>query len=722
MIAVLPMLLYPLLGMSFLQVSQFMREHPTKVLLIGLPQAEGLPPLVEGRKFSAELFADPQRMQNISVRVEPDLQREAARSMEYASALAQSGKFDVVVYFPPNFGQQLAEFRRQLLERQGDSSARHAVSIPSPVMFYNDAREKSGLAFRRVELVMESWTGAIGGQVLKENRLPESAAKPFQVTTNDVAERSERQAALWSKVLPLVLLLWALTGAFYPAVDLCAGEKERGTLETLLSSPAERSEIVWGKLLTIMLFSVATAVLNLLSMGLTGSFVLNQLPTSLGSPPWWVFPVLLATLMPMAALFSALCLALAAFARSTKEGQYYLMPLVLVTMPLTILPMSPGVELNLGNSLIPVTGVVLLLRTLLEGNWLQAIPYLPPVVVVTLGCCLLALRWAADQFNSENVLFREGERFDVSLWLRRLLEDRGETPSVPLAVACGVLILMLQFFMNFAIPSDQGLVVRAAIPQLACIATPALLMTIMLTSSPRKTLLLKRPPFGSIAAAVVLAMCMHPLSFALKMGVEWLYPLPEQVAEQIKTLLEGTTLAELIVFAAVMPAICEELAFRGFILSGLRHMGHKWRAIIVSSIFFGFAHGVFQQSLVASLLGTMVAYMAVQTGSILPGMTFHLLHNSMLVLASKLTPEVVEGVPALKWFINLEALAANSQIADGFVYRWPVMLAGGLGTAMVLYWLHKLPYARTREETLQATIEEYDATEADLNSASAVGS
>ena len=63
--------------------------------------------------------------------------------------------------------------------------------------------------------------------------------------------------------------------------------------------------------------------------------------------------------MPISALFSALCLALAAFARSTKEGQYYLMPLLLVTMPLVILPMSPGVELNLGNSLIPVTGVVL---------------------------------------------------------------------------------------------------------------------------------------------------------------------------------------------------------------------------------------------------------------------------------------------------------------------------------------------------------------------------
>ena len=160
----------------------------------------------------------------------------------------------------------------------------------------------------------------------------------------------------------------------------------------------------------------------------------------------------------MSALFSGLCLALAAFARSTKEGQYYLMPLVLVTMPLTILPMSPGVELNLGNSLIPVTGMVLLLRTLLEGNYASAaLPMFRRWWRVTLTCCLLAVRWAADQFNSESVLFRESERLDMGLWLRNLLRDREDTPSVAEAVFCGVLILMIKFFMSFVAAADARL-------------------------------------------------------------------------------------------------------------------------------------------------------------------------------------------------------------------------------------------------------------------------
>src|SRR6185295_943745 len=125
----------------------------------------------------------------------------------------------------------------------------------------------------------------------------------------DVAEKEQRSAAVWSKVLPFLLLIWALTGAFYPAVDLCAGEKERGTLETLLSSPAQRSEIVWGKLLTVMTFSMATALLNLVSMCGTGMFIIRQLEKldgaglqlDIGPPPLAPLLWLVLALVPISA-------------------------------------------------------------------------------------------------------------------------------------------------------------------------------------------------------------------------------------------------------------------------------------------------------------------------------------------------------------------------------------------------------------------------------------
>ena len=189
-----------------------------------------------------------------------------------------------------------------------------------------------------------------------------------------------------------------------------------------------------GKLLTVMLFSIATSVLNLVCMGLTGGLVISNLPggdaaTRLGMPPVLAQIWLLVALVPVSALFGALCVALATFARSSKEGQYYLMPLILITLPLVILPMGPGMELTLGNSLIPLTGLVLLLKALLEGNYAGALPFVIPVAFMTLFCCLLAVRWAVEQFNRESVLFRESERWDIGLWVKHLRRDRARRPA-----------------------------------------------------------------------------------------------------------------------------------------------------------------------------------------------------------------------------------------------------------------------------------------------------
>jgi len=129
--------------------------------------------------------------------------------------------------------------------------------------------------------------------------------------------------------------MWSLAGALYPAVDLCAGEKERGTMETLLITPAGREEIVLGKFLTIWLFSAASALLNLLSMGFTTWHFGQQLTST--SLPIAALSWCVVLSLPLSALFSAICLAIGAYARSSKEGQYYLMPLFLVTMPLIFL-------------------------------------------------------------------------------------------------------------------------------------------------------------------------------------------------------------------------------------------------------------------------------------------------------------------------------------------------------------------------------------------------
>jgi sodium transport system permease protein len=758
MIAVLPVLLYPLLGMVWLQVTQFLKEHPTKAAIVGLEPIPGLPPLVkEAPKTEAaggsasESKSSAQDGKSATVEQKrfefnrkwaraganlrlPEVELAPVSELHLGDDAASRSKairqwmrekeFDVVVHFPANFSQRLEDFRRDLRKRAADGAkgATTAPAVPAPEIYYDSVKEKSAVAYVRVSELIRNWQEAIGRQTLRDNNLPEAVAKPFDVGSTDVAEPAQRQAAVWSKILPFVLLIWALTGAFYPAIDLCAGEKERGTLETLLCSPAERTEIVTGKLLAVMVFSMATSLLNMASLGVTGLLVMRQfgglgapgIPA--GLPPLGSLAWLALALVPVSALFSALCLALAAFARSSKEGQYYLMPLVLVTMPLMVLPMAPGVELTLGNSLIPLTGLILLLRMLLEGNLREALPFIPPVVIVTLLCCRIAMRWAADQFDSEQVLFRESERWDLRLWLRHLWRDRGDTPTLGAGIACGVLILAVQFVLSFSIsaPNDfDGLAVAIVISQVGAILLPVLAMTFLLTRRPRKTLLLRPTSPVNVLAALGLALAVHPLNLAFQWLIQKLYPVGS-IGEGLTGIERLLTQAKFwwlpLVLMALLPAVCEELAFRGFILSGLRHSGHKWRAIIISSLFFAVTHQIFQQSLGAFVLGALIAYLAVQTGSIWPGLAFHAAHNSLAWLQSMASLNVadLEKQPTLAWLAGKMKLL-NQFVDDNPSTVWIALFVGAIAVGWIVNWFSRLQYQHTDEEQLQETIEQQAA-------------
>ncbi|MCA9179176.1 MAG: CPBP family intramembrane metalloprotease [Planctomycetales bacterium] len=694
MIAVLPLLLYPLMGLNWIQVSQFMQERPSKVLIVGTDSLPKDPPLVSEEHFDTGVCLEADWP-----RFALELQKDGDRTESHARRLVKEGTHEAVVVVPNNFADELSAFQEKLAKstKEGaDEGAVDAFSVPEPAIYFDTARERSAIARARVDEVLRRWRDEVVRDTLRRTHVPERVTEPFEVASADVAEASTRRAAQWSKLLPFIVVIWALTGAFYPAVDLCAGEKERGTLETLLSSPAERSEIVWGKMLTVMAFSMATSLLNLISMGMTGLFVISKLQVGgdmmMEPPPFNAFFWLVAGLIPIAALFSAMALAIAAFARSSKEGQYYLMPLLLVTLPLMMLPMT--VELELGTALVPVTGLMLLLRKLIEGEYLTALVYLPPVAIVTGVCCLLAIRWAVDQFHKESVMFRESERWGLGLWLRHVIRERRDTPSVSEALLCATLLLVIRFFGSFSSGSPdswKGFAMMALVTQVAFILTPALLMTIMLTRSPLRTLRLLPPNrWLAIPLAVLLAMALHPASVWLNIGIKQLYPISPTTVAQLAPIAEQIQTApfwNVLLVIAIIPAVCEELAFRGFILSGLRHMGRKWTAIGVTAILFGITHGILQQSLSAAALGLVIGFVAVQSGSIIPAVLFHATHNGMTV-----------------WFSRTATASADGEVS----YHWTMLALGLIVGVALLNWFRRLPYDRYREEELSDAIARID--------------
>jgi sodium transport system permease protein len=717
-IAILPLLLYPLLGMTLLQVSQFTHERPVWIGVVGMEGLPAEPALLAEERFAAA-WCSPDEARLLRVRsVEgwlptvDDEQRVAA-----ARDHMERGEYVAIVHVPDGFREALAHFRQTRAsqataagERPERQVREETAALPAPQVLFNAADDRSRITGARVGRVLSNWRREIVRQYLVAQDLPAVVTEPFEIREVDVSREASRRAAFWSKVLPFVVFVWALTGAFYPAVDVCAGEKERGTLETLLSSPAQRSEIVLGKLLTVIGFSSATSLLNLISLTLTGTAVIIMQPAvfPVGPPPLAALGWLLLALLPISALFSALALAIAAFARSTKEGQYYLIPLLLVSMPLMMLPLLPAVELQGGTSLIPITGLMLLLRGLVEGQYVESLWYVPSVLLVTGGCCLLAIRWAVDQFNNESVLFRESERLDVALWLRHVFRNRGATPTFAQAIGCGAILLTIRFFSTFAVepPSTWGEFARLQLASLVLfVALPAVALTLLLTRSPVETLLLKASRGAPLALTVLLAITLHPVAMLVNQGVQWLYPINDEMLGQlagIQSMLQtAPSLWHVLALMALAPAICEELAFRGFILSGLRHMGSKWGAIFISSLLFGVTHGILQQSISATLVGMVIGYLAIQTGSLLPCVAFHLVYNTLSLTAVTGRWATPEAGSWWGWLVHVDGA--------GLTYRWPVVAIAIVASSLLLAWFRRLPHGTTPEEALHEALSHQSA-------------
>lgn len=665
-VAIMPMVLYPLMGMAMLQVAQFMREYPTEILVVGADNLPDEPALIVDGEISSE-FATPSDNRLMNLTIAENIDTEFSSIIEHLRKQADGSvgleSIDPTIQQEMKArGVDLAVFIPSAIEPPDETQPDDVIAAVGVHVFQNSANDKSRIGSDRFNKALQGWNSGMIKQSLSDNSIPLSLVRGVSVSNADVADKIGKQAAAWSKILPFIVMIWSLTGAFYPAIDLCAGEKERGTFETLLSSPAERSEIAIGKLLTVMTFSIATSILNLLSMGFTGMFVVARLGSGagmggipIGAPPLASVGWLLLALIPISALFSAVALAAAAFARSSKEGQYYLVPMMMISMPLMMIPMLPAAQLDFGTSLIPVSGLMLLLRGLMEGQYAECAKFVSPVCAVTLICCWASVRWVIHQFNSETVMFRASERFGIGAWCRHVMRERDEMPSFGNAILCGVIILVAKFFIGFVATTPENFLEFAkttVIILTATIAVPAVMMALVLTRSPRKSLRLRLCSIPMASAAVLAAIFLNPMMTWFSALVMQVYP-PGGDLVQLESAVSnilGTApsiWAVLLIFAAA-PAILEELAFRGFILSGMETLRNKWQAIFLTSLLFGIAHGIIQQTIITFGVGMLLGVIAIQTRSIWPCVLFHLTHNSLAVLLSKADAAAVGGSPLLQ--------------------------------------------------------------------------
>jgi sodium transport system permease protein len=270
---------------------------------------------------------------------------------------------------------------------------------------------KSSLAAGKIEKHLNGYRDAVVKDRLSAKNLPQTVLKPFAVKQENVAPPEKVGGAAIGGLIGYMIVLLCMTGAMYPAMDLTAGEKERGTMETILSSPISRRELVLGKFSLVLSASLATAALSVISMGV--SFWVAQRfhafdfgedhHTELTIHASAAFSVFLMAL-PIAVLFSAVLFTIALFAKTYKEAQSYLTPMTFIVIIPAIAALLPGVDLTAKLALIPILNVSLLCKELIAGTYHWGF-----IGIIFASTCVYAgaaLFIAIKMFQRESVLFR----------------------------------------------------------------------------------------------------------------------------------------------------------------------------------------------------------------------------------------------------------------------------------------------------------------------------
>ena len=380
---IVPILLFPLITIGFGALStKLVRKAQKEAATIMLLGAEHAPTLAETIR-KAEGF-----------QVVPPAEDYVAR--------INDKKLRAAVAFPPDFEEKL----------QAHSGEPQGGPRPAVKIYHYTGELRSQFALRNLQKILRDYRDHVVETRLARRGLSPDLLEPFESREENVAAPEKVGGNLLGGLIPYLIIILCLTGAMYPAMDLTAGEKERGTIETILASPVSRTELVVGKFLMVLTASLATALLSLASFAVTFTLPLDAMKEfgRLGRSglPFVISAKGVAAVffmvLPLAVMFSAALLALSLLAKSYKEAQSYVSPLMVVVILPAVAGLLPGVELNATLALIPILNTSLVSKEILTGNY----PWGLILLIFGSSCvyALAALGVAVAAFNRESILFR----------------------------------------------------------------------------------------------------------------------------------------------------------------------------------------------------------------------------------------------------------------------------------------------------------------------------
>ncbi len=512
--------------------------------------------------------------------------------------------------------------------------------VPVVRVYYRANRDESRrgsalLVDRMVDARKKDRTEALRGRGLESD--PDEAIRLSRV---DVATPEQAAGFYFGRLLPLLLVFLTLTGASVAAMDSVAGEKERGSLETLLTTSVRRIEIIAAKQLTILSVALFITLAQAANLFVYLGLGLIELPTELDIDvsPGAVL-VLFALYIPVAIVVSSLLLLISAYAKTYRETQLYLLPVFLGLMVLTAAGLLPAVSLRSLIAVVPVANVSVAVREIMVGH------YDIPMLLVTCASMLLAaflmLRWSSRMLDKERlVTAQDMDEADLA----------GGAALFPRRV-------LLWFLGMWAIviiaPSNVDALTRLegqwAFNMFGVFFLGSLLMIRVHRLDWRQALAI-RPVRPQVWLAVLLLVPSTLLTgiFVVELSSAFL-PFPEEMLEQFASELlpEDFPLWQIMLMMAITPGIVEEMAFRGLLLHGLHRRLRPVVLILVVGVIFGLFHQALFRIIPTTYLGVVITTVAVLSGSIFPCMLLHAGNNAFAFLLYRYGVEIETWPPEL---------------------------------------------------------------------------
>lgn len=509
---------------------------------------------------------------------------------------------------------------------------------------YTSTNMDSNYAEDTMQELAELYRDVIMAQNLEKEGLTEDFLYPVTYEAIDSVSSSESTGMYYGGMIGMLLITMILLGAFYPAVDVTTGEKERGTLETLLTLPVTNFQMIMSKFISVSIVACVTAIISLLAFGGSILFLMLAVPEDMTSemtqfPVETILssiPILLLALIATALFVTAFSMCFCVFAKSSKEANNYMTPVMLVIMMLTMIGMVPTIELNFTYAIIPIINVTLLIKQVLSQHLDVSLAFI--TIAVNLAYSVLTIWVLAKMYDSEDIMFSDGFR-SFRLFQKRSDIKKGTIPATGDVIICLIVTFLLMVYVG-GIFSAKDIFTGTIVTQLLTLATPLLLAWYM-KSDKKELFSLKKPQLSVLPGSILLYIGTYLLVLVAGAALSVLFP---ESAQNVNTtfdeIMSHSFLAVVLVVAG-MPAIGEELLFRGLTLGSLSNKYKAVWAILVSSLIFGAFHGSLVKLLPTAMLGACFAYIVYKGGSIYITMALHFLNNFVSVVGMK-KPEILE--------------------------------------------------------------------------------